>query len=77
MYFSSVIKKAFLLGSAALLLLCSSCQSVAPYQRAYLNDALMNSGDSDGSDLEISTFNYREGGLNGGGQKGRGGCGCN
>jgi len=58
-------------------LMLSSCQSVKPYQRVYLNDYFMKM-----SKRSIDTFGekvqaYREGSAGGGTGKDSGGCGCN
>ena len=55
----------------------SSCQSVKPYQRVYLNDYFMKMGirpiDKFGEKVQA----YREGSSGGGTGKDSGGCGCN
>tara|TARA_R110000850_G_scaffold73783_2_gene161935 strand:- start:693 stop:905 length:213 start_codon:yes stop_codon:yes gene_type:complete len=55
----------------------ASCSTVKPYQRAYLNDGTMKSGTMKAEGFEQSVFNYREGAMQTGGKKGKGGCGCN
>ncbi len=55
----------------------ASCSSVKPYQRAYLNDSNMKTGPMKAEGFEQSVFNYREGAMQLGGKKGKGGCGCN
>lgn len=61
----------------ALLFLTSSCTTVKPWQRAYLNDASMQSGSTPSEAFEQSVFSYREGSMISGSKKGKGGCGCN
>ena len=55
----------------------ASCESVKPYQRAYLNDENMAPGSRPCEELEDNVFSYREGSLITGGGKTKGGCGCN
>ena len=59
------------------ILALSSCQSVKPYQRVYLNDYFMKMGirpvDTFGEKVQA----YREGSAGGGTGKDSGGCGCN
>ncbi|MFI5155331.1 MAG: DUF4266 domain-containing protein [Chitinophagales bacterium] len=54
-----------------------SCHTVKPYQRAYLNDAAMQTGKRPIEKLSSNAHNYREGASGGGKAKGGGGCGCN
>lgn len=60
-----------------LCLFMSSCASVKPYQKMYLNDRDMQLSSSPLEDFENGFQSYREGvsGANGG--KTGGGCGCN
>jgi hypothetical protein len=60
-----------------LALAATSCTSIKPYQRAYLNDSHMEPGTMKAESFEQNVFNYREGALQTGGKKGKGGCGCN
>lgn len=55
----------------------TSCQSVKPYQRIYLNDFEMRHGYSGARGFEQYIFTIREGSAGGGGAKTSGGCGCN
>ncbi|MCE7924631.1 MAG: DUF4266 domain-containing protein [Haliscomenobacteraceae bacterium CHB4] len=70
-----------ILNSPALLLLLAllttGCQSVKPYQRAYLNDHEMQAGQKSIAQPEQNAMSYREGATGGGGGKASGGCGCN
>ncbi|MBV6441803.1 MAG: hypothetical protein EPGJADBJ_03493 [Saprospiraceae bacterium] len=70
-----------ILNSPALLLLlallATGCQSVKPYQRAYLNDREMQAGQKSIAQPEQNAMSYREGATGGGGGKASGGCGCN
>lgn len=54
-----------------------SCQSVKPYQRAYLNDHEMALGERDLNHFQQNIHAYREGATGGGSGKASGGCGCN
>lgn len=55
----------------------SACQSVKPYQRAYLNDADMQLGARPEQRFEQGVQSYREGAVGGQSGKAAGGCGCN
>ncbi len=57
-------------------LFATSCQTVKPYQRSYLNDSAMKMGLSKGAGLESYAQMIREGASGAGGKNG-GGCGCN
>ena len=54
----------------------SSCQSVKPYQRKYLNDSAMRMGKVSVASFEINAQAIREG-ASSGQTKSTGGCGCN
>lgn len=54
-----------------------SCQMVKPYQRVYLNDFEMRSGNNGARGFEQYVFTIREGASGGGNAKTSGGCGCN
>lgn len=54
-----------------------SCESVKPYQRAYVNDYEMKPGQPGARSFEESVMVYREGASGGGSSKASGGCGCN
>lgn len=58
------------------LLVFASCQSVKPYQRAYLNDREMQFGSMTVESMEQKTHAYREGATGAGKGKASGGCGC-
>ena len=61
-----------------LLSLCaSSCTTVKPYQRSYLNDPEMDPANSTAQKMEHDAQTIREGGTTPGGSKSSGGCGCN
>jgi hypothetical protein len=55
----------------------SGCESVKPYQRAYLNDYEMKPGQPGSRRFEEQVQAYREGSSGGGSSKSSGGCGCN
>lgn len=59
-----------------LCLACTSCQTVKPYQRAYLNDRDMQFGSHTAEVMEQKAQAYREGAAGGGKGKASGGCGC-
>jgi hypothetical protein len=58
-------------------ILLSSCQSVKPYQRVYLNDYFMKMGIRPMDKFGEKVQAYREGSSGGGTGKDSGGCGCN
>ncbi len=60
-----------------LLFSLSSCTTVKPYQRAFLNDANMRMGRTDIEKFDENAQAYREGTSGGGTGKASGGCGCN
>lgn len=55
----------------------AGCESVKPYQRAYLNDYEMKPGQPGSRKFEEQVQAYREGSSGGGSSKSSGGCGCN
>lgn len=61
------------------LILCFSmgCETIKPYQKAYLNDHEMQDGPSAGARFEVYAESIREGASGQPGGKGTGGCGCN
>jgi hypothetical protein len=62
---------------ALMLVVFTSCESVRPYQRVYLNDYEMKSGRPGSRAFEEGVQAYREGSSGGGSSKTSGGCGCN
>ncbi len=66
--------------SVAVLLLggiLTSCSSVKPYQKTYLNDDDMALSSRSSEQFEVNFQNYREGASGANGGKTGGGCGCN
>lgn len=59
------------------ILALSSCQSVKPYQRVYLNDYFMKMGIGPIDSFAEKVQAYREASAGGGTGKDSGGCGCN
>lgn len=55
----------------------TSCGSLKPYDRVYVNDAEMQMSASTDQKFGLYVFSIREGSLTAIGQKGGGGCGCN
>ncbi|MCB0565442.1 MAG: DUF4266 domain-containing protein [Phaeodactylibacter sp.] len=55
----------------------SACETVRPYQRAYLNDRNMVLKPLPEAAYEMNVEGYREGASGANGGKGSGGCGCN
>jgi hypothetical protein len=71
---SVTINKVFFL--LAIIFILAGCQSVKPYQRAYLNDRDMEFGSTTVENMEHKAHAYREGAVGGGKGKSAGGCGC-
>jgi len=59
------------------LAIASSCSTVKPYQRAYLEDRDMKFRQNQGERFEHSAHTSREAAAGGGMGKSSGGCGCN
>jgi hypothetical protein len=66
----------FLVLMGLVLFLATSCQTVKPYQKSYLNDSAMQMGFGKNAGFEHYSHMIREG-SNGAGGKNSGGCGCN
>ena len=60
-----------------LILSFSSCVTVKPYERIYLNDSEMELGSSAPKNFENYVHTIREGATSAGDAKAGGGCGCN
>jgi len=61
----------------SLCIVYSSCTTLKPYERVYVNDPDMQMGSSSAAAFEKYTQTIREGSITADGQKGSGGCGCN
>lgn len=70
-------KPSLILVFSVFMLLSIGCQTVKPYQRAYLNDESMQAGKSAIQGFSGHVHDYREGATGGGETRGSGGCGCN
>ncbi|WP_276496932.1 DUF4266 domain-containing protein [Pontibacter litorisediminis] len=70
-------KRKLVLAAFPLLALLGSCQSVKPYQKAYLNEEEMKLSARKLESFETSFESYREGASGANGGKVGGGCGCN
>lgn len=70
----SILKGVFIIGIICIL---SSCISVKPYQKAYLNDENMSLSPRKLESFENGIETYREGASGANGGKTGGGCGCN
>lgn len=57
--------------------ICTSCATVKPYQKMYLNDEDMALSSIKIEQYEVNSQNYREGASGANGSKSGGGCGCN
>jgi hypothetical protein len=73
-YFAFIILPVSLI---ILIILFSSCQTVKPYQRIYLNDEAMQMNKRTMEKFTSRVHTYREGASGGGRGKSTGGCGCN
>ncbi|MFT3678865.1 MAG: DUF4266 domain-containing protein [Ferruginibacter sp.] len=62
---------------AFLIIVVSSCKTVKPYQKQYLNDNCMQLGAFPSEKSENEAVSYREGASGGDMGKSGGGCGCN
>lgn len=60
-----------------ILLGASSCASLKPHERIYINDPAMQMGLDAGLSFQNYIFTIREGAIPAGTAKGSGGCGCN
>jgi len=60
-----------------LIMVFSSCKTVKPYQRNYLNDEAMQAGQSELGKYAGNAFTNREGASGASKGKKSGGCGCN
>jgi hypothetical protein len=63
--------------AAMLCLMLTSCMTVKPYQRTYLNDPEMEISVTASQKMERDVQIIREGSTTPGGTKSSGGCGCN
>ena len=66
-----------LIGLIMIVLSISSCTSVKPYQKMYLNDEEMKLSERTLNFYELNFQSYREGASGANGGKSGGGCGCN
>jgi hypothetical protein len=55
----------------------SSCATVKPWERVYLNDPQMQLSHSTGKNFSNYVHSIREGSIPAGSTKSSGGCGCN
>ena len=60
-----------------IVLMMSSCSTLKPWERVYLNDAQMQMGNTTGRNFSNYVHSIREGSIPGGSTKSSGGCGCN
>ncbi|MCB9350282.1 MAG: DUF4266 domain-containing protein [Lewinellaceae bacterium] len=81
MKLTNAINKKITVDKVVLLILAllslSACETVRPYQRAYLNDRNMALKPLPEAAYEMNIEGYREGASGANGGKGGGGCGCN
>jgi hypothetical protein len=57
--------------------LATSCETVKPYEKSYLNDSEMSLSNRKVEKTEGNLLLYREGSSGANGGKNGGGCGCN
>lgn len=55
----------------------TSCKTVKPYERIYINDPQMQMGSAAPKNFENYVHSIREGATPAGSSKSSGGCGCN
>jgi hypothetical protein len=55
----------------------TSCVSIKPYERQFVNDPQMQMSDDSGRDFNNYVYSIREGATPAGSTKASGGCGCN
>ncbi len=67
----------YCLAAVFAIIIFSSCTSVKPYQRMYLNDYEMQTGIRKSASYEYYYQSIREGAISPGAARGSGGCGCN
>jgi len=60
-----------------LLVSFTSCVSVKPYERQYVNDPEMEMSNDPGKNFSNYVYSIREGAIPAGSTKASGGCGCN
>lgn len=63
--------------SYVIVLILSSCSSVKPYERVYVNDPEMQMTIDNGKKFSTYVYSIREGATPAGTNKSSGGCGCN
>ncbi|MEO8471957.1 MAG: DUF4266 domain-containing protein [Chryseolinea sp.] len=71
------MKSLFYVWLCSIVIALPACESVKPYQRAYLNDHEMQPGQSGALRFDDQVQAYREASSGGGSSKVSGGCGCN
>jgi hypothetical protein len=62
---------------AFVLFFFTGCTALKPYERIYVNDPLMQMGNTSAKNFENYTHSIREGITPPGAAKSSGGCGCN
>lgn len=55
----------------------TSCKTIKPYERIYINDPQMQMGTAAPKNFENYVHSIREGAIPAGSSKSSGGCGCN
>lgn len=63
--------------SIIILSLFTSCASIKPYERQFVNDPEMQMSNDAGKNFNNYVHSIREGAIPAGGAKASGGCGCN
>jgi hypothetical protein len=77
MTYKSIIRIIMIMLIVLLNLTITSCVTVKPYQKMYLNDEDMQLNDTSLENFENNFQTYREGAAGANGGKVGGGCGCN
>jgi hypothetical protein len=60
-----------------ILVLFTSCISIKPYERQYINDPEMEMSNDAGKNFNNYVYSIREGAIPAGSVEASGGCGCN
>ncbi len=77
MLFEKKDRRLLIICIVVFIIIISSCKTVKPYQRNYLNDESMQAGQSETGKYANNAFTNREGASGASKGKKSGGCGCN
>jgi len=77
MLFEKSKRRLLIICVVVFIIIISSCKTVKPYQRNYLNDEAMQAGQGELGKYSNNAFTNREGASGASKGKKSGGCGCN